>query len=119
MQRITNVSLTDRARELLRRRLAKFRPRAPDRDLFALVYTSTFTNRDGTTVEGFVPGYAPVPWPAENAGPDCVAAHPIDGPDFIIVPPFKWRADDHYVVDVASDVFPTLSIDVVSGADVR
>ncbi len=62
---------------------------------------------------------APGSWPAEHAGSDHFVAHPIDGPDFVIIPPFRWRADDYYAVDVASDVFPTLSITAASGERVR
>lgn len=84
-----------------------------------LIYTSMFNNPDGTAVEGFLPGFAPSVWPAERAGSDYFVAHPIDGPDFIIIPPFRWRADDQYTVDIASDGFPTLSITAASGERVR
>jgi hypothetical protein len=107
--RVTNLSLTDPAAVLLRRVFAEFRPRRGD--AFALVYMSNFTNADGRAVDGFRPGYAAGPWPLDHIGPAWLVAQPQDGPDFHLMPRFKWSAAAHYVVDVASGAYATFTIE--------
>jgi hypothetical protein len=34
----------------------------------------------------------------------------IDGPDFLFMPRFKWRSNEDYIVEVASEKFATFSI---------
>jgi hypothetical protein len=74
------------------------------------LYWSKFTGPDGTTVRGFRPGYS-----THSESPtgldDCWAtAQLIDGPDFLFIPKFKWRCDEEYVADIASEMFATFSI---------
>lgn len=109
MIRITNIWATDRAYEVLRELRAKFKPR--DRgDVFALVYMSSFTNPDGTTVEGFRPGYTADSHSPEGLSDIWTLAQLIDGPDFLFMPKFKWNPGEEYVVEMASDVFAIFSI---------
>ncbi|WP_186767171.1 hypothetical protein [Devosia ginsengisoli] len=55
MLRITNISISDRAAEVVDRLWVTFRPQEPG-DVFALAYMSSFTEADGSTVDGFTPG---------------------------------------------------------------
>lgn len=109
MIRITNIWATDRAYEVLRERRAKFRPRHRG-EVFALSYMVSFTNADGTTVDGFRPGYVVDSHSLEGLDGTWAFAQLIDGPDFLFMPKFKWRSDGDYVVDMASDVFAIFSI---------
>ena len=75
-----------------------------------MYYVSSFVNPDGTTVEGFRPGYM-----VDSVSPDGLSdawalAQLLDGPDFLFMPKFKWRADARYVVDKASPTFALFSI---------
>ena len=109
MQRITNISVTERAALILRKHHELFKPRAPGDD-FALAYISSFVNRDGSAVEGFRPGYFRHSLSPEGRDSIWVLAQPPQGPDFYFMPKFKWHADEHYIIDVASEPFDLLSI---------
>jgi hypothetical protein len=42
-------------------------------------------------------------------------AAPSDGPEFYFIPKFAWRADELYMVDLASETFETFSIGPATG----
>lgn len=100
MLSITNISITAKAREVLDRRRASFKPRP--KDVFAFAYTSSFTNRDGTPVEGFVPGYAISSWPLDYIGPTWVVVRLAHGTEFHLMPMFRWSAGERYLMDLLS-----------------
>lgn len=109
MLRITNISISDRAAEVLDRLWVTFRPQEPG-DVFALAYMSSFTEADGSTVDGFRLGYA-----AYFLAPDGLAgvwliAQPAGAPQFYFMPKFGWSADERYLIDLASEKFETFSI---------
>ncbi|MHB1104220.1 MAG: hypothetical protein ACYC0C_15905 [Devosia sp.] len=108
MMRITNISITDAARQVLDRRKSVFKPRADD--VFALTYMSSFINSDGTTVEGFRPGYAISPWPVEYLSPNWVMVQLSGGTEFHLMPRFKWSARERYNMDLVSPSLELFSI---------
>lgn len=108
MQHIHNISITARARPLLRRELGASRPRQGD--VTALVHISTFTNADGTTVQGFEPGYMVGPVSDGHFGKVWALARLRDGTAFLFMPKFTWRAEENYLVDLASETFALFSI---------
>lgn len=112
MMPITNISITDKAATEFLRQRSTFKPRRGD--VFALVYMFSFTNADGTAVEGFQPGYAAGPWPVDYLSSRWVVAQLPDGTEFHFMPKFKWSAREWYVVDMAGPVFPLFSIGPVA-----
>ena len=114
MIRITNIWATDSAYKVLRERRAKFKPRGDD--VFALTYMSSFTNRDGTTVEGFRPGYAISPWPLEYISPNWAVVQLPGGTEFHLMPRFKWSARERYIMDLVS---PSLELFSIAPAPIR
>jgi hypothetical protein len=104
----TNIVIADAARRVLERSKSNFQP-APG-SVFALCYEPAFINRDGTTVEGFVPGYAVVSWPNDHIGPGWLLVLLARGIEFYLMPRFKWRATETYVMDLASAEYETFSI---------
>lgn len=115
MIRITNIWATDRAYEVLREQRAKFRPRCRG-EVFSLLYMSSFTNADGTTVEGFRPGYTAGSHSLEGLSDRWAFAQLIGGPDFLFMPKFEWDPGEEYVMEMASDVFAIFSIGPARGA---
>ena len=109
MQPITNISIADRAAPILRRQYALFQPRERG-DVFALAYISSFLNSDGTVVAGFQPGYMRHSLSPARRGDMWMLAEPAGAPRFYFMPKFKWSADEHYLIDVASEVFELLPI---------
>jgi hypothetical protein len=106
MLQIDNIIVTDRAWAIFRREQARHQSSA--RLLIALYYMPTFTNPDGSNVEGFAPGYT-IDFVAQPPpGEQWVKARLPDGTAFQFMPKFTWRADESYVVDQASSY--TLSI---------
>ena len=108
MIRITNISITDAARQVIDRRKSVFKPRGDD--VFALTYTSSFINRDGTTVDGFRPGYEISPWPLEYISPNWAVVQLPGGTEFHLMPRFKWSARERYIMDLASPSLELFSI---------
>lgn len=108
MIRITNISATDRAAAVLRREGAKFKGRAGEP--FALFYVPFFVNADGTTVEGFAPGYMAGTMNVDRPGNHWALAQLADGTEFCFMPKFKWSPSDQYVVDMAGTGFAMFSI---------
>ncbi len=109
MLRITNISITERAAEVLDRLRATFKPYEPG-DVFALAYMSSFTEADGTTVAGFRPGYAVHSLSPVGLVSMYALAQPPGAPEFYFMPKFVWRADERYLVDLASETFETFSV---------
>ncbi len=104
----TNIVITDAARRVLERSKSNFKP-APG-SVFAICYESAFTNRDGTTVEGFVPGYAVVSWPNDHIGPGWLLVLLAPGIEIYLMPRFEWLATETYVMDLLSAQHATFSI---------
>jgi hypothetical protein len=109
MSHISNISITPEALPMLQRMRASV-PVRPG-ELFALVYMSSFSNSRGVAVPGFVPGYVAYPDPLRKLSERWVAAHLPDGVEFCFVPKYRLNADQHYLIDVASPRFSTLSIE--------
>lgn len=111
MLTITNISITQRAYDLLRDQRARFRPRDPG-DVFGLAYTSSLTDAHGTTPPGFRPGYTRDSFSLSvMKSADWAAFVPVTGGlDFYFMPRFKWSAAEHYVIDLSSERHGLLSI---------
>ncbi len=107
--RIRNISITDRAAEVLLRQKREFNP-GPG-DVFALVYIASYINPDGTTVDGFRPGYMVSPLSPKDMGPGWVIAELSTGVGFHFEPRFKWSAKERYIMDRVSPVFAMFSIE--------
>lgn len=114
MQRITNISITGPALLVLRERHARFRPRC-EGETFGMYFMSSFVNPDGSTVRGFRPGYSISSVPAEGLGDHWAMAQPPDGPDFLFMPKFTWRAEERYLIDLVSPAFELFSIGPEAG----
>jgi hypothetical protein len=108
MRTIENISITARARTALSREFAKASPRAGE--VTAMVYVTTFTNPDGTTVSGFVPCYMVGPVAGGSFGDMWAVAHLPALAPLIFMPNFEWHADERYVVDLASPTYALFTI---------
>jgi hypothetical protein len=106
MLQIENITVTDRAWAILRQQKARHEPNAGL--TITLYYMPAFTNADGTTVDGFAPGYTIDFAVQPPSGDNWVAARLPDDTEFRFMPKFTWRPDETYVVDQASSY--TLSI---------
>lgn len=104
----TNIVITHAARRVLDRCKANFKP-APG-SVFAICYESAFTNRDGTTVAGFVPGYAIASWPSDHIGTGWLVVLLAHGAEFYLMPRFKWLATEAYKMDLLSAQHAIFSI---------
>lgn len=113
MLRIANISITERAAELLDRHRVLFKPRDSG-DAFALTYISSFTNADGSGVEGFSPGYTPDSVSPVALGDMWALAQPSGASEFLFMPRFVWSASEFYGIDIASEVFQLFSIGPVT-----
>lgn len=108
MMLATNITITDRARQVLDRRKSLFKPSAGG--VFALIYTSRFTNPDGTTVPGFVPGWQVCAWSHSHLGPDPLIVRLAHGTEFYLITRFAWNADTQYLLDLLSRPHEIFSI---------
>lgn len=100
MKIVENVVVTDRAAAIFQLDSERRRPK-PD-DVIALYFMPSFKNADGTTVDGFAPGYT-IDYVGDRAFNDrWVMGHLPDGTSFRFMPKFDWRADATYVLDGAS-----------------
>jgi hypothetical protein len=106
---ITNISVSERAWPVLRKEINSFRPRHAG-EVFALYYISSFTNADGSTVAGFHPGYEAGSLSPTGLKAQWALAHLSDGSKFYFMPKFIWRAQESYVVDLASEKFALFSV---------
>lgn len=111
---VTNIAATRTAIEALERTKASFK--VPDGHVFALSYASAFTNPDGTTVEGFVPGYQISSWPRDYLGQSSVFVLLPHGTSFYLIPRSKWDVDRPHVIDLISVTHEIFSILPVSEA---
>ncbi|UYN99694.1 MAG: hypothetical protein KIT02_00140 [Devosia sp.] len=109
MLRIANISATVRAAELLDQQRVIFRPRDPG-DAFALTFISSFVDERGSIVAGFVPGYTADSVSPMNLSDMWALGQPSGAPEFLFMPKFRWRADERYLIDVASEAFDLFSI---------
>lgn len=106
MKAIDNVVITARAVARFKRELERRETRSGE--VIALHYMTSFTNADGTTVDGFAPGYVIDRVADRRFGDQWLMAQLPDGTAFRFMPKFDWRAGETYVVDLASAY--TLSI---------
>jgi hypothetical protein len=109
MKLISNISLSERALAVFKRERAAVSVRAGE--VFALAYMFSFVNADGSTVKGFRPGYMAGAWPAAQLSEKWALAKPPDSAEFYFLPRFKWRARDHYVIDLVSPLYALFSIE--------
>jgi hypothetical protein len=109
MKTITNISVSQQALPILIREWEGFLPRVPG-DVFALAYMSSFTNPDGTTVDGFRPGYSRHSVSPQGLGAMWARAQPRHAPEFLFMPKFIWSASEQYLIDVACLPYQLLSI---------
>ena len=107
MLQIENISVTDRAWKIFREQRARHVSNASLS--IVLYYMPTFTNADGSTVDGFAPGYTIDFVTQSPAGDRWLKADLPDGTNFLFMPKFAWRPDERYVVDQVSAY--TLSIE--------
>lgn len=70
--------------------------------MFALSYTSSFTNPDGTTVKGFEPGWQVCAWSRRYLGPEPLVVRLAHGTEFHLIPRYGWNRQEHYVMDLLS-----------------
>lgn len=110
MPDVTNISITDRAARLLGRERVERTRLAPD-DVFTLDYISSFTEPDGTTVDGFRPGYSAGYARAGDVRADWLRLRLPDGTALCFWPRFGWDAEGHYVLDVISERYAILSLE--------
>jgi len=103
MRRVTNISITGEAVSNLRREVATFEPRPGE--VFALIFMFSFTNPDGTPVDGFRPGFMAGPWPIENIGPSWLVAELTDGTPFHFRPREEWNPRENYLIDAVGPLF--------------
>lgn len=108
MPHIENINVTERAWAIFREQRARHASGASLS--IVLYYMPTFTNADGTTVDGFAPGYTIDLVTQSPAGDHWHRASLPDGATFLFMPRFTWRPDEQYVVDQASAY--TLSIEL-------
>lgn len=106
MHQIDNITVTDLAWAIINKQRARHQPNAELS--IVLYYMPSFTNADGTNVEGFAPGYTIDFVVRPPAGDNWIKARLPDGAEFQFMPKFGWRPDESYVVDQASSY--TLSI---------
>jgi hypothetical protein len=105
---ITSVAIDKRASEALRKQADHFEPRVAG-EVFALFYSPSFINRDGTTVAGFAPGYMVGSQSPVGLGDHWAKVRLPDGLEFLFMP--KFRPDNRpIVIDLISDVFVIFSI---------
>jgi hypothetical protein len=104
---ITNISITEKAAITLDVLKATVEPLPGE--IFALYYMVSFVEADGTTVEGFRPGYTAGSWKYRDA-PMWALARFASGMEFHFMPRFIWRLDEHYSVDLLSERHAIFSI---------
>jgi hypothetical protein len=95
---IRNISTTEEAGRVLRRRYDAFRPLPGD--TFALLFVSEYFYSDGSTVEGFRPGYMAGPITTRGGfGDHWALAQLSDGLEFYFMPQFVWDPMSWYLID--------------------
>jgi hypothetical protein len=111
---VTNIAATGAAIDALDRTKASFK--VPDGHVFALSYASAFTNPDGTTVQGFVPGYQISSWPRDHLGRSSLYVLLPQGTSFYLIPRSKWDVERPHIMDLVSVPHEVFSILPVSDA---
>jgi hypothetical protein len=100
---IDNVSATPRAARVLKKAWEAYIPRAVE--AFALVFCESYVNPDGTTVEGFQPGYVAGPLRTKGLSKYWLLAHLPDGIEFYFHPRSNWDPQAKYLVDLQGAMF--------------
>jgi hypothetical protein len=97
---VTNFKISERARLVLDRRKSLFKP--GPHGAFALSYTSSFTNPDGSTVAGFVPGWQVCAIGHKYLGRDPLLVMLPNGTTFHLMPRDGWEEREQYLMDLLS-----------------
>ena len=105
---VTNITISEVARRVLDRRKSLFK--AGPLGVFALSYTSGFTNPDGTPVRGFVPGWQVCGIALKYLGPDPLVVMLPHGTTFHLMPRLGWEARKRYEMDLLSSEHEVYSI---------
>ena len=100
MRRVENITIAERALATLRAELSACR--LGRGDVAVLVYVFTYTNADGTTVQGFWPGYMVGPWPADQLTDRYLELRSPGVVPFYFLPKFAWTAEARYRVDLVA-----------------
>jgi len=107
MAAITNIALTGTASRAIGQHVSRI-SLTPD-EVFAVYYAASFTNKDGTPVDGFLPGYMVGPWPSKLLSPKWLVVR-LGGREFNLMPRFEWNASDKYLMDLISEPYGLFSI---------
>lgn len=105
---ITNATISERAAKVLRQQRDHFRPRHAG-EVFALFYSPSFINPDGTTVAGFSPGYMVGSQSPDGLGDHWARVWLPAGPEFLFMPKFKPDGGP-VAIDLVSEVFVIFSV---------
>ena len=107
MQVIESLTVSERALVRISREVARLKPDASD--IMVLTFMSRFINADGTTVDGFAPGYT-IEFVRDHKGRGIWAkAHLPDGTEIHFIPRLASFHGKSYALDVASGY--TLSLE--------
>ncbi len=108
MRTLGRVIIADRAISLFIRELQSCKP--GPRDVIALVYMSSFINRDGTPVDGFAPGYMVGPLGAKYLSDRWILARQDGLREFYVDPRGEWGDADAMSIDLAATKYAMFSI---------
>ena len=108
MRQIKNVTITDRAMPVLVRELLACRPRAEE--VRGMVYVTTYKDRHGDTVEGFLPGYMVGPWQEALLSQRWVLADIQGVAPFHFLPRSRWTDESGFVLDLLAPTSAMFSI---------
>jgi hypothetical protein len=108
---VANISITKSAEATLRQQRSRTRPSADE--VLGMTYVEFFTEPDGSTVKGFVPGYQAGSWRMPYITQDWIRVN-LSGMDVYIMPKFKWSPRERYVIDMAGGSYAMFSINRVT-----
>lgn len=108
MPLVTNFAITDAARAVLDRRKTLLKP--DPFGVFALSYWASFKEPDGTSVQGFEPG-----WIGSGVRHQYLGEAPLfvllpHGTTFYLMPRDGWDENGRYVMDLINTEYETYSI---------
>jgi hypothetical protein len=109
MLNIKNIEITQKALERLRREFARTKPRAGEERTF--VFVSSYTNKDGTPLKGFSPGYMVGTLPSVHfTAPAWALAVLPYGLSLYFIPKFRWSVRDRYIIEPVDGDYALFSI---------
>ena len=74
-------------------------------EVLMLAYMPSFVNSDGSVVDGFVPGYTPIPLSTEKIARTYVLGEATGGPSFYFLPKHAGDAADLYIAELTGFTF--------------